>query len=54
MAPEERVWVVPELEPEMASCNMGSINFGLYPILNHYDEFNHDWEREYLEGIRSV
>jgi uncharacterized protein (DUF849 family) len=54
MAPEERVRVVPELEPEMASCNMGSINFGLYPILNHYDEFNHDWEREYLEGTRDL
>jgi uncharacterized protein (DUF849 family) len=54
MAPEERVRVVPELEPEMASCNMGSINFGLYPILDHYDEFKHDWEREYLEGTRDL
>lgn len=54
MAPEERVRVVPELEPEMASCNMGSINFGLYPILDHYEEFEHDWEREYLEGTRDL
>jgi uncharacterized protein (DUF849 family) len=54
MAPEERVRVVPELEPEMASCNMGSINFGLYPILEKYDEFEHDWEPEYLEGTRDL
>jgi uncharacterized protein (DUF849 family) len=54
MAPEERVRVVPELEPEMASCNMGSINFGLYPILEKYDEFEYDWEPEYLEGTRDL
>jgi uncharacterized protein (DUF849 family) len=54
MSPEERVSVVPELEPEMASCNMGSINFGLYPLLDRYDEFDHDWEPEYLEGTRDL
>jgi len=54
MAVKERISVVPELEPEMASCNMGSINFGLYPILNAYDEFEHEWEREYLEGTRDL
>lgn len=54
MAPEERVQVVPELEPEMASCNMGSINFGLYPLLKKYNEFEYEWEREYLEGTRDL
>ena len=54
MAPEDRVRVVPHLEPEMASCNAGSINFGLYQILKKYDEFNHDWEREYLESTRDL
>ncbi|MFB6173148.1 MAG: 3-keto-5-aminohexanoate cleavage protein [Halobacteriales archaeon] len=52
MSVEERIAVVPELEPEMASCNMGSINFGLYPILEGYDEFEHDWEAEFLERTR--
>ncbi|QHS17013.1 3-keto-5-aminohexanoate cleavage protein [haloarchaeon 3A1-DGR] len=52
MTLEERVQVVPELEPEMASCNMGSINFGLYPILEAYDEFEHEWERPFLENTR--
>lgn len=54
MAPKERIQVVPELEPEMASCNMGSINFGLYPILDTYEEFEYDWEREYLRGTKDL
>ncbi|MFB6300526.1 MAG: 3-keto-5-aminohexanoate cleavage protein [Halobacteriales archaeon] len=52
MTVEERIAVVPELEPEMASCNMGSINFGLYPILDAFDEFEYGWEEEYLEQTR--
>ena len=52
MSVEERVAVVPELEPETASCNMGSMNFGLYPILNAHEEFEHDWEPAYLEASR--
>jgi uncharacterized protein (DUF849 family) len=51
---EERVSVVPELEPEMVSRNRGSINFGLYPILDAYDEFECDLQREYLEGTRDL
>ena len=54
MPVSERIRVVPEFAPEMASCNMGSINFGLYPILKKYDEFEHEWEREYLEGTRDL
>jgi uncharacterized protein (DUF849 family) len=54
MPPKERIQVVPELEPEMASCNMGSINFGLYPILEKFEEFEYDWEREYLDGTRDL
>ncbi len=49
---EERMSVVPGLEPEMASCNMGSINFGLYPMAEHFDEFEYEWEEEYLEMTR--
>lgn len=49
---DERVAVVPELEPEMASCNMGSFNFGLYHIAEAIDDFEYEWEREYLEDTR--
>ncbi|GMG84281.1 3-keto-5-aminohexanoate cleavage protein [Paralimibaculum aggregatum] len=38
-----RVW-----KPEVASLNMGSMNFGLFPMLNRFKEFDHDWEREHL------
>lgn len=54
MGPKERVQVVPELDPEMCSCNMGSINFGLYPMVEHYDDWNYDWELEYLEGTKNL
>jgi len=41
-------------KPEVASLNMGSINFALYPMLNRYKEFKHDWEKPYLEGTRDL
>lgn len=52
MAVEERISVVPELAPEMASCNMGSINFGLYQLLDKFDEFQYEWEVEHLSNSR--
>ena len=52
MTVDERIQVVPELAPETASCNMGSMNFGFYPIKHVYEEFNHDWEEDYLEASR--
>lgn len=52
MTPEERVRVVKELQPELASCNMGSFNFGLFPLLERFPEFKFEWEREYLEMTR--
>jgi uncharacterized protein (DUF849 family) len=51
---EERTKTVPELEPEMASCNMGSFNFGLYQLKNHFDEFQYEWELDYLEETRDL
>jgi uncharacterized protein (DUF849 family) len=46
----ERVQPAAHFKPEVASLNMGSMNFGLYPMLNRTKEFKHDWERPYLEG----
>ena len=50
MLAEERLRPATHYAPEVASLNMGSMNFGLYPMLNRYTEFQHDWERPYLEG----
>ena len=49
MTIEERVRPALELKPEVASLNMGSMNFGLYPMLARFKAFEHPWEREYLE-----
>ncbi|HKB52866.1 MAG TPA: 3-keto-5-aminohexanoate cleavage protein [Ramlibacter sp.] len=48
MSPEERLQPAMKLKPELASLNMGSMNFGLYEMLGRYKEFQHDWERPYL------
>lgn len=52
MTIEERLRPVATFKPEVASLNMGSMNFGLYPMLTRFKEFQHDWERPYLEGSR--
>ena len=52
MSVEERLRPVAQFKPEIASLNMGSMNFGLYPMLERFTEFQHDWERDYLEGSR--
>jgi uncharacterized protein (DUF849 family) len=50
MSIEERLQPALQLEPEVASLNMGSMNFGLYEMLGRYKEFQHDWEKPYLAG----
>lgn len=52
MSVEERALPAVTFAPEVASLNMGSMNFGLYPLLERFREFRHDWERPYLEGSR--
>lgn len=52
MTVEERLKPVATFKPEVASLNMGTMNFGLFPMLQRFREFRHDWERPYLEGSR--
>jgi uncharacterized protein (DUF849 family) len=54
MTVAERMRPAQEFKPELASLNMGSMNFGLYPMLERYKEFEHDWEREGLEKSRDL
>ena len=54
MTVEERMQPALQLKPEVASLNMGSMNFGLYPMLNRFKEFKHDWEAAYLESTRDI
>jgi len=50
MTIEERLQPALQLKPEVASLNMGSMNFGLYPMLARFPDLKHAWERPYLEG----
>jgi uncharacterized protein (DUF849 family) len=52
MSIEERLKPCAVFKPEVASLNMGSMNFGLFPMLQRYKEFRHDWEKPALEASR--
>jgi uncharacterized protein (DUF849 family) len=54
MKVEERVKPAEVFKPEVASLNMGSMNFGLFPMLGRFKNFKHDWEREALENSRDL
>jgi uncharacterized protein (DUF849 family) len=54
MRVEERVSPAHTFKPEVASLNMGSMNFALYPMLGRYKDFKYDWEQPYLEGTRDL
>ena len=49
MTTEERVRVVTELKPELASFNAGSINFGIFPAFEKWKEWKFEWEPKYLK-----
>jgi 3,5-dioxohexanoate:acetyl-CoA acetone transferase len=52
MRVEERVKPALQFKPEVASLNMGSMNIGLFHMLDRYKEFKHSWEPEGLENSR--
>jgi uncharacterized protein (DUF849 family) len=49
MSMDDRMLAATTTSPEMASLNVGSLNFGIFPMLQKYTEFQHDWERPFLE-----
>ena len=50
MSLDERLAAPKEAEPEMASLNMGTMNFALYPMAGRITDWQHDWEQPFLEG----
>jgi uncharacterized protein (DUF849 family) len=52
MSVDDRIAAALRASPELCSLNMGSMNFGMYPMLGRYREFQHAWESEYLEASR--
>jgi len=52
MTIEQRTATISTFKPELASLNMGSINFSMHPLLDRIKEWKFDWEREYVEGSK--
>lgn len=52
MSREERLRAAVATSPEMASLNVGSLNFGIFPMLEKHSEWKHDWEPKFLEMTR--
>ena len=54
MTPEERAQVVPALKPELATFNMGTINFSIHPIADRYkdEDYKYPWEKEFAIGTK--
>lgn len=54
MTVRERVTPAATWKPEVASLNMGSMNFGLFPMLRRFKQFRFDWEPKMLESTRDL
>lgn len=54
MTVEDRMRPAMRFKPEVASLNMGSMNFGLFPMLDRFQNFAHEWERQHLENSRDL
>jgi uncharacterized protein (DUF849 family) len=52
MTPQERLKVVPTFKPELASFNMGSMNFGTFPLLQKFKSWKYEWEKEFIESTK--
>ena len=54
MTPAQRAQVVPALKPELATFNMGSINFSIHPIADRYkdEDYKYPWEKEFASGTK--
>lgn len=50
MSIAERIRPARHWRPELASLNMGTMNFGLFPMLGRFTDLRHEWEREYLSN----
>jgi len=54
MTLEERLAAPLKFKPEMASLNMGSMNFATHPLANKYTDWKYDWEKDYLEATEDT
>lgn len=54
MTADQRVQVVPKLKPELATFNMGSMNFAIHPLLDRYEDkdYRFEWEKSFIENTK--
>ena len=54
MTPAQRAQVVPALKPELATFNMGSINFSIHPIADRFkdEDYKYPWEKDFATGTK--
>ena len=52
MSLDDRLAAPLRASPELCSLNMGSMNFGMYPMISRYPHFKHEWEQPFLESTR--
>lgn len=51
---EDRLRVIKELQPELATCNLGTMNYGLFQMIPKYEgRWKYDWEESFLESTRT-
>ena len=51
---EERLNVIRQLKPELATCNLGTMNYGLFQMIPKYEgRWKYDWEEPFLESTRT-
>jgi len=50
MSVDQRIAAGMDMKPEMCSLNMGSMNFGIFPMAGKFKQWKFEWEKPYLEG----
>jgi uncharacterized protein (DUF849 family) len=54
MTVQERLAGVLKLQPELCTLNLGTMNYGSFPMIDRYrGSFRYDWEEPYLESTRA-
>jgi uncharacterized protein (DUF849 family) len=54
MTLDERLAYPLQAKPEMCSLNMGSMNFSIHPVARKFEQWRHDWEKPYVEGMEDL
>ncbi len=54
MTMDERLAAPMRARPEFASLNMGTLNFGIFPLAEKYKEWKHPWEKPFIESTRDL